>query len=238
MKDKSSWDYITEKLTDFSFEKGITSFVNPYSMLILKEHSLIAKNIDYWHADGSLMVLFYNKFINKKRINRYSFDDTSLAPVVFKKVKEAKKTIAIIATEQNIIEKTIPRIENKYQIKIDLWRNGYFKSEAEIDKTIDDIIKNNIEIVICGMGTLHQESFLIKLKNKGWNGYGYTCGGYIHQTAINETYYPPFFDKYNLRWLYRMIKEPRVIPRYLFKYPYFIYLFYRYSRKLKKNSLQ
>jgi len=231
MKEKSSWDYITEKLTNFTFEKGITSFVNPYSMLVLKDYFSVAKNIDNWHADGSLMVLLFNRFFNLNKINRYSFDDTSLAPVVFKKAKDAKMSIGIIATEQEIIEKSIPIIENKYQIKVDFWRNGFFKSEAEINETIEYIIKNNIEVVICGMGTPHQESFLIKLKNKGWNGYGYTCGGYIHQTAIKETYYPLFFDKYNLRWLYRMIKEPRVIPRYLFKYPQFIYLFYRYARK-------
>lgn len=33
------------------------------------------------------------------------------------------------------------------------------------------------------MGILAQENFLLKVKQAGFEGIGFTCGGFIHQTA-------------------------------------------------------
>ena len=53
-----------------------------------------------------------------------------------------------------------------------------------------------------------QEQFLIKVKRIGYQGIGFTCGGFIHQTSKNEIdYYPAWIDKINLRFIYRMYKE-------------------------------
>ena len=91
------------------------------------------------------------------------------------------------------------------------------------------------------MGTPFQEQFLVDLKNLGWIGAGYTCGGFIHQTAANIKYYPEFFNTYNLRWLYRMIDEPKLIKRYLILYPkstflfFFDFIIYKFLKTLSNN---
>jgi N-acetylglucosaminyldiphosphoundecaprenol N-acetyl-beta-D-mannosaminyltransferase len=76
------------------------------------------------------------------------------------------------------------------------------------------------------MGSPNQENFLIELANEGWNGSGYTCGGFFHQTSKKGIqYYPTWCDKYNLRWMYRMYDEPKLIKRYVWHYPIFIFIF-------------
>ena len=46
------------------------------------------------------------------------------------------------------------------------------------------------------------------MRNARIPGVGFTCGGFIHQTANNEIeYYPLWIDRMNLRFVYRMYKE-------------------------------
>ena len=60
-----------------------------------------------------------------------------------------------------------------------------------------------------------QEQFLLMVKNTGFKGIGFTCGGFIHQTANDEIdYYPAWINRMNLRFLYRMIKEKHTRKRY------------------------
>ena len=61
-----------------------------------------------------------------------------------------------------------------------------------------------------------QEKFLLKVKKMGYQGIGFTCGGFVHQTAMNRMhYYPDWVDKMNLRFVYRMYKEKHTRTRYL-----------------------
>ena len=69
------------------------------------------------------------------------------------------------------------------------------------------------------MGTPKQEEFLLDLSQAGWKGTGYTCGGFLHQTAQNIKYYPKWIDLFNLRAIYRIYDEPRLIKRYMLEYP-------------------
>ena len=54
------------------------------------------------------------------------------------------------------------------------------------------------------------------LAKAGYQGISFTCGGFIHQTSKNEIdYYPAWVDKTNLRFVYRMWKEPHTRKRFL-----------------------
>ncbi|UHG93164.1 WecB/TagA/CpsF family glycosyltransferase [Spirosoma oryzicola] len=214
------WATIIGKVKNFEIVKGITSFVNPYSMLVLKNNPTIATNIDHWHVDGISLVKTVNKHESKK-INRFSFDDTSLAPIVFNFIKERKLTLAIVGSTQVNIIAAVAIIEKKYSIKVNYFSSGYFDDLTQRQEVLNHIHKNNFDFVICGMGTPHQEKFLIDLKMMGWSGYGFTCGGYLHQIAKKENYYPKLFDSLNIRWVFRIIDEPKLIKRYFYLYPKF-----------------
>lgn len=222
-----SWKIIISKVDNFKMSKGITSFVNPFSMLVLEGNRAVAESVDYWYVDGISLVKTFVKY-EQKNISRFSFDDTSIAPLVFDFAKINKKSIAIIGTKELIIQKAINTIEKKYAVNISYFRNGYFKNDIELKESIDTIYDKNIDIVICGMGTPNQEDFLIQLKKKGWDGYGFTCGGYLHQIATKDNYYPVFFDKLNIRWIYRIIDEPKLLKRYFYLYPFFFIKYFKY----------
>lgn len=85
-----------------------------------------------------------------------------------------------------------------------------------MDKEAKNITEINPDFLIVGMGALMQERFLIKAKLSGFQGIGFTCGGFIHQTSKNEIeYYPIWADKLNLRFVYRMYKEKHTRKRYI-----------------------
>ena len=230
----NSWGKIIDKFSDEDIKKGLTSFVNPFSMLVLEKNIKIAEGIDHWFMDGISLVNKINKAFGTKW-ERASFDDTSLAPKVFEFSKKNNLKIAIIGTMEAYISKAVSNIEKKFSVKVSYSRNGYFTTPEEKDEALNYIINNNIEVVVVGMGTPYQEQFLIELKNRNWNGYGFTCGGYLHQMAKSDNYYPAFFDKMNIRWVYRIIDEPKLLKRYAFYYPLFFLKLNKFIKQVNHN---
>lgn len=104
-------------------------------------------------------------------------------------------------------------------------RNGFFSSGEERQAAIQRILELNPDYLIVGMGTPLQEKFLVEVKEMGWRGIGFTCGGFIHQTAKGLNYYPRWMDWLHLRWLFRIWDEPKLLSRYLLQYPRFVGLF-------------
>jgi N-acetylglucosaminyldiphosphoundecaprenol N-acetyl-beta-D-mannosaminyltransferase len=152
-----------------------------------------------------------------KKVVRRSFDMTSLAPQLFNYASSSRKSIYIVASKQSQIERAVEIFLEKYpDLIIKGYRNGYFQTDDERLQEYNYIIKEiKPDIVIVGMGTIVQERFLLGLKKSGFSGKGFTCGGFIHQTASNKIdYYPRWVDKLNLRFLYRMLKESYTRQRY------------------------
>lgn len=218
---------------------NLHTFLNPYSYLLARKNQDIFSSFSEIHFDGIVLCVFARFFgIRKKRT---SFDMTSLAPVVMRNASETGKSIYLIGSEPGLALVTSEKLCRIFpRLKIIGLKHGYFSSIENRNNTIQEIIQLNPDIVIAGMGTPHQEKFLVDLTQAGWKGTGYTCGGFIHQTAKSGTqYYPPLFDKLNLRWLYRIIDEPKLLKRYVLEYPKFFYFFtldyYKYKAKLKKS---
>ena len=229
-----AWKTITKRVCNFEMRKGLTSFINPYSMLVMKLHPEIAEQIDYWHVDGISLI---NQF-NIAGLKRFSFDDTSIAPYVFSFAKLHGLRVAIIGTKEEFLYSAVANIQEKHNLQISYFRHGYFNNNEEKQECYKTIIEKSIDLVVCGMGTPHQELFLIGLKNSGWDGYGFTCGGYLHQVSKKISYYPAIFDKLNIRWIYRIIDEPKLVSRYFYHYPKFFFDFYLYKRSKTHNGLE
>lgn len=213
---------------------NLVTFLNPYSYLIARKNKDLFKNFNI-KIDGILLVKVLK--ISGINLKRESFDMTSLAPIVFNEAIKYKKSIFLVGTTQENLEKSVKNIKNNFkEINIIGFRNGYFKSN-ERELFLNELKKINPDIVICGMGSILQENFLLDLKNLGWKGVGYTCGGFLHQSSEFLSYYPKWIDKYNLRWLYRFYKEPVTRKRFLIYYPKFLFIFlYDFLCYLKENK--
>lgn len=197
-------------------EGRIYTFLNPVSYLTALDNKTLFKQFDGIFTDGSILVAAI-KILYGKSVTRKSFDMTSLAPEILKYAEDNKKTIYIVGSKQEQVEKAISIFKGKYpNLLIAGYRNGYFSSENEMDTEAIHITENNPDFLIVGMGALMQEKFLLKVKSMGFKGIGFTCGGFIHQTSKNEIeYYPAWADKLNLRFIYRMYKEKHTRKRYI-----------------------
>lgn len=207
----------TLAVEDIFLEQGrVYTFLNPVSYLTALDNKELFTQMDGIFADGGLLVKAI-KLVYGKVVTRRSFDMTSLAPKLFEYAEKNGKTIYIVASKQEQVEKAVCVFQERYpQVKFAGYRNGYFSSEEEMDEEAKHICTVSSDFLIVGMGALMQEKFLLKVKAAGYKGIGFTCGGFIHQTSKDEIdYYPAWVDKTNVRFLYRMWKEPHTRKRYL-----------------------
>ena len=209
----------TEKYTVnqiFETKGKVYTYLNPVSYLTALDNKDLFEQMDGIFADGGLLVKAI-KMLYGKQVTRRSFDMTSMAPELFVYAAKHGQTIYIVASEQYQVEKAVEIFRERYpNVKFAGYRNGYFSSEKDMDMEAKHICELNPYFLIVGMGALMQEKFLLKVKMAGYQGIGFTCGGFIHQTSKNEIdYYPAWVDKTNFRFAYRMWKEPHTRKRYL-----------------------
>ncbi|MDH5914600.1 WecB/TagA/CpsF family glycosyltransferase [Vibrio splendidus] len=201
---------------------NLYSFVNPYSYYLIKG-SEYERNIEYF-ADGILLVVLYNLFSYKK-IERYSFDFTSLANVICKFSEDNNLKVSLIGGKEEEINAAKLVLEKKFpNISIPFIHHGYI---SECEKNVLDMLAEvKPDIIICGMGTPMQEKFLLSCKNYVPSlKLGFTCGGFLSQISGNENYFHPVFDKLHLRWLQRFLRHGYVRKRILIDYPIFVLKF-------------
>ena len=200
----------------FENKGKVYTYLNPVSYLTALENKKLFSQMDGIFADGGLLVKAI-KLVYGKQVTRRSFDMTSMAPELFAYAAEHGKKVYIVASKQEQVEEAVEIFRERYpKVKFAGYRNGYFASEEEMAQEARQVTELNPDFLIVGMGALMQEKFLLKVKHAGYQGIGFTCGGFIHQTSKNEIdYYPAWVDKTNLRFAYRMWKEPHTRKRYL-----------------------
>ena len=199
----------------------LMTFVNPATAVLAKRHPELAhlfESFDLVAPDGIGMALAI-QLLHRFRATRISFDATSLAPAVLRLAVEKDVRIVVCGGQPGVAEQARRQLTMAYPaLKI----IGVFDGYSDRDQTIAAIKRLRPEIVICGMGSLRQESFLLALTRSGWSGLGFTCGGFLDQLSYGLHYYPRIIDTLNLRWAYRLAKEPRRLwRRYLLDYPAF-----------------
>ena len=92
---------------------GIYTFLNPVSYLDALKHKELFSSFDGIYADGVLLAKAI-KMLYGKSVKRRSFDMTSLAPVVFSFAAKNQKTVAIVATKQEMVEKAVKTLQGNY----------------------------------------------------------------------------------------------------------------------------
>ena len=142
---------------------------------------------------------------------------TSLGRALLEVSASEGKSLYYVASKQEDVEKAVAMFRDRFAgVNIVGYRNGYFANDEEMAKEARHIAKVNPDFLVVGMGAVRQEEFLLRVKRAGYRGVGFTCGGFIHQTALRDTdYYPAWIDRRDIRFLYRMWKEPYTRKRYL-----------------------
>ncbi len=201
----------------------LITFVNPVACALSLEHpdyvGTLAE-LDIIACDGIGMVKAAHAS-GLKKVRRESFDFTSLAGEVFSAAVLNGHSISLVGGKPGVSEQAARMLREKYRgLQITACYSGYGQDP---DDATEFISGNPPDLVICGMGAPLQEEFLLRLVATGWRGIGFTCGGFLDQVSAGTTYYPVWIDRLNLRFLYRLFKEPRRLwRRYLVDYQVFL----------------
>jgi len=201
----------------------LVSFVNPQACALARQHDdyvHLLNTFDIVTCDGIGMVKAA-RISGLRDIKRESFDFTSLAGRVFQLAVHNQQRIGLVGGKPGVTIDAADVLRRIYpDIQVHACYSGYGQDPAEAQKFFTE---NQTDIVICGMGAPLQERFLVQLTRNGWHGIGFTCGGFLDQINAGESYYPRWIDRFNLRFLYRLGKEPRRLwRRYLIDYQVFI----------------
>jgi N-acetylglucosaminyldiphosphoundecaprenol N-acetyl-beta-D-mannosaminyltransferase len=187
---------------------SLFSFVNPGSVVIAERDPTYRRLLEEFDAvlpDG-IGMCWAVRLLHKLPAARVSFDTTSLAPVVFQRAQQDEFTVALVGGRPGVAARAAQQLQQAFsRLVIVKAFDGY----GDHDDKVRALKALAPSIVVCGMGAGAQERFLINLAEAGWRGAGFTCGGYLDQLAGGLHYYPAWVDAANLRWAYRIAREPR-----------------------------
>ena len=212
-------DLIIKKIIaseDYSESKGdVITFVNPISFCtLIKQEASELDKLSAVYVDGFYAALMISLFTGK-RVKRRSLDMTSLAKAKFKQ----HSSVGLIGAHQDELIKAVEVLSSISKGKIYAIAHGYldFDDETILEEISDRIRACAPSYVFVGLGSGMQENISLRLASNSLQTVYYTCGGFITQTAQNgkSNYYPNLIDQYNLRWLYRLYKEPHTRKRFL-----------------------
>lgn len=197
-------------------ETGVISFVNPFSIMQIARSELSDEDLERinFYSDGFALCRLAG-WRTGSNIERFSFDFSSLAGEILADAERQRKRLAVVGAnpESNqrfaeFLSETFPHIDCVYR------RNGYFSSPQQQLSVAHDVAGTSPDIVLVGLGAGLQEQFALQIVASGAKAVIYTCGGFIDQTADSgHCYYPDWANRWNLRWLYRILREPRRLIR-------------------------
>lgn len=205
----------------------IVSFVNPASYVLLREHRSLYEVVDLFMADGMSMALLMT-LLRRSRVRRSSFDMTSIAPIVFRQCEDKRWPIAVIGATTPELRNFIDEIQGGFErLRVVYARHGYFANEEELGQAAIDAAAAGARVYVLGLGTPLQEKFACLVKRAAGSSPTliFTCGGFIRQAHGGLRYYPVWVNRLQLRWVYRLIKEPHTRRRFVSTYSIFPLLF-------------
>jgi N-acetylglucosaminyldiphosphoundecaprenol N-acetyl-beta-D-mannosaminyltransferase len=216
----------TDDLRQLMRQKGearLVTFVNPAAWAVARRNAnyeALLKAMSLILPDGE-GVARACRWLTPYACTRLSFDMTSLADVFFKTLVEDKASLMLVGGHPGIDEAMHEKLHLNYPgLNIIGTMHGFDDLEPKISR----IMAAAPDAVLAGMGSPRQEEFLIALRDAGYRGFAITCGGFFDQYVESDAYYPSWIDRWNLRFAWRLYKEPRRLwRRYLIDYQIFVW---------------
>ena len=201
-----------DELIEFALqEKKILIAVNAEKILhsTLEMQEIINNNIGYPDGIGAVWALNKKGFKNVVKIPGCEL----WLDIVSKFISE--KSFYLVGGKQDVIELTISKLKSEYpNINIKGFRNGYIKTEKEIEELKQELIEKKPDFVFVAMGSPKQEQLmkeLMKVHSAVYQGLG---GSFDVYTGHVERAPKWWIDK-NLEWAYRLVKQPSRLRRQL-----------------------
>jgi len=210
-----------EELIDYAVDnKKILVAVNAEKILHATDQSraIINRNLGYPDGIGAVWAL-------RKRGHRSTvkIPGCELWLDLIKKYYK-NKSFYLVGGKQDVIEDTVTQLRQEFKgITICNYRNGYITSETEEKALIDDIVKQQPDVVFVAMGSPKQEQLMERIQRHHQAVYQGLGGSFDVYTG-NVKRAPQWWVNNNLEWAYRLINQPTRIKRQIHLVRFFINL--------------
>jgi N-acetylglucosaminyldiphosphoundecaprenol N-acetyl-beta-D-mannosaminyltransferase len=197
----------------------VVTYLNLYQYQVLRKEKSIIRNIDYFIFDGFLLPKFLFYF-GYKKYKCLQPDFSGFFNELFNYCIRESKSVALVGGNEEDNLQTSNFIKEKFpDLKVSLRRSGFITSSSDEKKLLEKLVSKSPDYLLIGMGVPRQEIFMCKLKAKQFKGTSIACGGFYHQTSKKGDYYPDIVKILGIRWLYRIVDEPKLAYRYFIIYP-------------------
>lgn len=212
-KDKKTYFKLLENDLKHKHKRFIIT-VNPETLMISEKDEELKKILDNDNIslvpDGIAIVKAARKLGIKVEERITGID---IAEHLLKVANEKKYSLYLFGAKKEVINKLIEVIKEKYtNIKILGYSDGYVKN---YDKIMESVIKLKPDICMVALGIPLQEKIIYKYFDKFKKGIFIGVGGSFDVLSGFKKRAPKIFIKLNLEWLYRIIKEPKRINRFI-----------------------
>lgn len=230
----ADYDQMTKEIfSDFSNE--ISNFiVNVNPEIIIKNYKntelIQVLNSEKYQIPDGIGIVYASK-INKGNIKQRITGIDLMNEICIKSTKYNSK-IFLYGSKPGIASKAKEELEKKIDgINIVGTCNGYEKEEVVLEK----INKSGANMLFVGLGSPKQEQFIIKNRNKLESIKIFMpVGGSFDVISNSIKRAPEWVIKFNIEWLYRLIKQPKRIFRQL-RLLKFMFLVFIHKKDNKKR---
>lgn len=207
--------------------KGILVAVNAEKVTKATDETRAVVNDNIGYADGAGVVVAMHK-LGRPEAVRIAGADLWLEIV---KESYRTKTFYLIGGKQEVIDDTIAKLRKEFEgINILGYRNGYIKTADERQALINDVAEKKPDVVYVAIGSPKQEFLMadmMKVHKAIYQGLGGSFDVYTGRVKRA----PLWWQRHNLEFLYRFLKQPQ---RYRREYYRLKFLFWLLIGKFKK----
>ena len=131
-------------------------------------------------------------------------------------------TFYLIGSTTEVVTEVVKRLQVQFpKINIVGYRNGYLRSEEEVENLELDIQHLKPDVVFVAQGSPRQEVLMQRIQNSHKAIYMGLGGSFDVYTGFTKRA-PKIFRNYGLEWLYRLLSQPSRIKRYKVLLPFAI----------------
>lgn len=208
--------------------KGILVAVNAEKVTKATDETRAIVNNNIGYADGAGVVVAMHKLGHPEAV-RIAGCDLWL-DIIRESYKE--KSFYLIGGKQEVIDDTIAKLRKEFEgINILGYRNGYIKTVEERQALINDVAEKKPDVVYVAMGSPKQEFLMadmMKVHPAIYQGLGGSFDVYTGRVKRA----PLWWQKHNIEFLYRFLKQPQ---RYRREYYRLKFLYWLMIGKFKNN---
>ena len=208
--------------------KGILVAVNAEKVTKATDQTRAIVNNNIGYADGAGVVVAMHE-LGRPDAVRIAGCDLWLDII---KESHKDKSFYLVGGKQEVIDETIEKLKKEYPgINIVGYRNGYIKTDEEREALIQDVAEKRPDVVYVAMGSPKQEILMADMMEKHKAIYQGLGGSFdVYTGKVKRA--PLWWQKHNLEFLYRFLKQPQ---RYKREYYRLKFLYWLINGKFKKK---